>query len=295
MSTEGKIYISAYVIAEMIKYDKSIKGEETAALLIGEEINGDVYIEDIRIGDQKGTAVYVEITQEELIKAAIDISEREDNKVIVGWIHTHPGLSVFMSATDVNTQLIYQSLYPKAVSIIIDAVKFTKTGNLNDLQLGVFRVINGKQHPMPYEIIDSFELALNSYIHNDKIEIQRPNTTKQVTKETIVYSPVISTERIKLLKYRIDSIKDKMPEEEYHKIQSWIELAEAIQDGSIKEVPIDVIKLHKNLEESIEDVEYEINEVEELYFEQKGLLSFISIMIGGIIEIIIIYFLGFGL
>ena len=38
---------------------------------------------------KEGTAVHVEFKEEELIETTIEISKRSDDRVIVGWIHTH--------------------------------------------------------------------------------------------------------------------------------------------------------------------------------------------------------------
>ena len=92
----GKIVIDASIMAKMIAYDLSQPGKETAGLLIGELRGDDLHIDEVRIGDQEGNAVYVEITEQELINAVIEISGRKDGKSIVGWIHTHPSLSSFM-------------------------------------------------------------------------------------------------------------------------------------------------------------------------------------------------------
>jgi hypothetical protein len=40
--------------------------------------------------------------------------------VIVGWIHSHPRLGLFMSPTDINTLSAWRQLDPKAVAVVAD-------------------------------------------------------------------------------------------------------------------------------------------------------------------------------
>jgi len=44
-----------------------------------------------------------------------------DDLIIVGWYHTHPGMGIFLSGTDVNTMSLY---YPKPyqIAIVIDPI-----------------------------------------------------------------------------------------------------------------------------------------------------------------------------
>ena len=45
----------------------------------------------------------------------------DDNSTILGWYHTHPGMGVFLSATDLRTQKLHFSL-PWQIAIVIDPV-----------------------------------------------------------------------------------------------------------------------------------------------------------------------------
>jgi len=95
---------------------------------------------------------------------AEELDRRGTGEVIVGWWHTHPGLGAgFMSGTDIATQRRYQSLFPKAVALIVDPIRFTETLNLDDLDLHIYRV--SRQQPRdlsftyvrdPAEVIPDF-------------------------------------------------------------------------------------------------------------------------------------------
>ncbi len=72
-------------------------------------------------------------------------------------------------------------------------------------------------------------------------------------------------------------------------IKAWIELAEAMQSGVYKEVPIDVSNLNESLVDSIDrlddnlvDIEFELSDKG----AQKGL---VAIFVGAVIEFVIFY------
>lgn len=279
------ILISLEALASMIKYDLSIKGKETAGLLIGMEVDGIVHIDEVRIGPQEANAVHVEITTEELIAAATDISMREDGKSIVGWIHTHPGLSAFLSPTDVTTQQIYQALMPNAVAIVVDAVKYSHTLELNDLDLGVFRVENNKAVRQDYQIKESTEFGLRTFISSDL-----PVQTAHKPMITQTFTPIVDPNQLIIMKANVDKLLPEMGVKDVNAIKAWIELAEAMQSGVYKEVPIDVGNLSESLVDSIDrlddnlvDIEFEMSDKG----AQKGMLV---IFLGAVIEFVVFYF-----
>lgn len=291
MSSAEKIQISLSAMAEMLSFDFSHEGQETAGLLIGHEENDIVYIDQIRVGEQKGNPVHVEISMEELTNAAIEISSRNDNKVIVGWFHTHPGLTAFLSSTDVKTQSIYQSLMPNAIAIVIDGVKYQRSYNYEDLDFGVFRVINSKQTRLPFMITDSVDFGLKSFLESGKtIE----NTVKTIySDESRIRMPILDKARLESLKAIINNLNPHLEVEDITAIKSWIELAEAMQDGSIKEVPVDIGTLTEKLENSLVGVERTIVDYAESLRESKASRMLFLIGLGVIIEFIGFYFLMF--
>lgn len=291
MSSAEKIQISLSAMAEMLSFDFSHEGQETAGLLIGHEESDTVYIDQIRVGEQKGNPVHVEISMEELTNAAIEISKRNDNKVIVGWFHTHPGLTAFLSSTDVKTQSIYQSLMPNAVAIVIDGIKYQKNYNYEDLDFGVFRVVNGKQIRLPFMIKDSVDFGLKSFLESGKTI---NNTVQTVySDETRIRMPLLDKARLEALKAIINNLNPHLEVEDITALKSWIELAEAMQDGSIKEVPIDISNLTEKLEDSLVGVENTILDYAESIRQLKASRTLFLIAIGVIIELFAFYIFMF--
>lgn len=288
----GNIFISASSMGEMIEFDLSQPGKETAGLLIGEMVGKDLYIDEIIIGAQVGNAVHVEINEEALIAATVEISEREDGKAIMGWFHTHPGMSSFMSPTDVATQRIYQALFPEAIAIVIDPIKFSETNNIEDLDFGVFRLFNGKSARMKYEVTNALEFALNSFLSSDKVVVHHESRVlaKQSDTQYIGFTPIMSLNRLKLMKYKIDRLMPDMSSKDAKALQAWIELAEAMQDGAIAEVPVDVVKLNENMDSTMYSLEESLDELDDLWYEQRAIWALFGSFFGILLQALIFYF-----
>lgn len=68
------------------------------------------YVESIALADTKGSPAFVEFTPAMWADMQDQLSLTNENRgadeqlFIVGWFHTHPNMSVFMSGTDRNTQ-----------------------------------------------------------------------------------------------------------------------------------------------------------------------------------------------
>ncbi|NVM55116.1 MAG: Mov34/MPN/PAD-1 family protein [Candidatus Helarchaeota archaeon] len=77
-----------------------------------------------------GSSVEVEFNDEHYIKSAqIDSWSAERNMFIVGWYHSHPGLGLFLSSTDITNQLGYQGPNPQAVALVFDHTKVSEPGH----------------------------------------------------------------------------------------------------------------------------------------------------------------------
>ncbi|MHA1871103.1 MAG: tetratricopeptide repeat protein, partial [Promethearchaeota archaeon] len=87
-----------------------------------------------------------EKVMDELLKAGM---------FICGWFHTHPGLGLFLSETDIINQLGFQSAFPKAIAAVFD---FTKISNKSN-GLKIYRLENpdlGISSPY-YEVLYEIE------------------------------------------------------------------------------------------------------------------------------------------
>lgn len=73
---------------------------------------------------QTGTSETCTTTHEEE-----QLAFQEDNDLMtLGWIHTHPTQSVFMSSLDLHTHAGYQMMLPEAVAIVVAPTRDPKFG-----------------------------------------------------------------------------------------------------------------------------------------------------------------------
>lgn len=134
----ARIYPLAF--GKILKHSLTNLEREVIGLLIGKMQGQVLEIWDAVTGEQYGKQGFVELNEE--IQAGIveRLQKEKRGLSIVGWYHSHPGLGVFLSGTDISTQKLYQKLYPKAVALVIDPLLYSKTGEISDIKFKVFRV-----------------------------------------------------------------------------------------------------------------------------------------------------------
>ncbi len=284
-SDQSEVHITLSAMAQMIKYDISNPGRETAGLLIGEEIGNIVHVDEIRVGKQSGNAVHVEISEEELAMAAVEVSDREDGKVIVGWWHTHPGLSSFMSGTDVKTQTMYQALMPNAIAIVIDDVKYEKSGSINDLDFGVYRVSGSKSYRLDYRIKDSVEFGLNSYVLSET----GFDVTKSQSVRSKYFVPSMNKDKLESMRINVQKNKENLDPVDVESLSLWLDLAESVEDGAVMEVPIEVNSLIGALDASVGEVAIELKEMNARMFNRQAQQTLLFIIFGVLLELLAFY------
>ncbi|MFX1515243.1 MAG: Mov34/MPN/PAD-1 family protein [Promethearchaeota archaeon] len=98
--------------------------KECIGLVLGRFSEDEILVTDI-VPIGSGTAVFVDITDYEKVFSLISPSRINHGEVIVGWAHTHPGLGLFLSSTDIHTQQMYQQMHPKAFALVLDPTKIS--------------------------------------------------------------------------------------------------------------------------------------------------------------------------
>merc|ERR1719219_1713253 len=96
---------------------------ETCGFLTGKLSQNQFKITHLLIPKQSGTADSCVTSGEE---AMFDYQEKHD-LITLGWIHTHPSQTAFLSSVDLHTQLSYQLMLPEAIAIVISP-KYNETG-----------------------------------------------------------------------------------------------------------------------------------------------------------------------
>lgn len=127
------VHLSASLMKEFLRYAESNtrRGIETCGILAGSLSADDARftITALIVPKQEGTTDTVQALAEE------EIFEAQDSRSLypLGWIHTHPTQSCFLSSVDVHTQCGYQTMLDEAVAIVMAP---SQSRN----QMGVFRL-----------------------------------------------------------------------------------------------------------------------------------------------------------
>lgn len=116
--------------------------KECIGLVLGRITEDEILVTDI-VPIGSGTAVFVDIADYEKVFSLISPSRINAGEVIVGWAHTHPGLGLFLSGTDIRTQQMYQQMHPKAFALVLDPTKISK----NFSGFNIYRLDELRSHP----------------------------------------------------------------------------------------------------------------------------------------------------
>jgi STAM-binding protein len=87
---------------------------ETCGILAGRLAQNKLIISHVILPKQKGTADSCNTMNEEEI---FDIQDTY-NLITLGWIHTHPSQTAFLSSVDLHTHCSYQLMMPEAIAIV---------------------------------------------------------------------------------------------------------------------------------------------------------------------------------
>ena len=87
---------------------------ETCGILCGTLVSNALFISKLVIPDQEGTSDTCETINESQL---FDYVDGED-LMVLGWIHTHPTQTCFMSSRDLHTHGGYQVMMPESIAIV---------------------------------------------------------------------------------------------------------------------------------------------------------------------------------
>ena len=95
------------------------KNLETCGILCGTLISNALFISKLVIPEQKSTSDTCETVNENKL---FDYVDGED-LMMLGWIHTHPTQTCFMSSRDLHTHCGYQVMMPESIAIVCAPTK----------------------------------------------------------------------------------------------------------------------------------------------------------------------------
>lgn len=126
------------------------KDLETCGILTGRLQKNKFFVTHLLIPKQTSTSDSCTTLNEE------ELFEIQDSKdlITLGWIHTHPSQTSFMSSVDLHTHCSYQLILPEAIAIVCSP-KYSETGVFSLTQeYGLQFIVNCRQtgfHPHPKE------------------------------------------------------------------------------------------------------------------------------------------------
>jgi proteasome lid subunit RPN8/RPN11 len=106
-----------------------------------------IFVEDYWPVDQ-GDAISVEIVDQRIFTEIFH--KKDQDHFIIGWAHSHPSYSPFLSDDDFRTHLRYQTFWNKSIAIVLDPLMISP----KDFGVGVFRIHQDKKsyHELTNEI-----------------------------------------------------------------------------------------------------------------------------------------------
>ncbi|XP_040591985.1 STAM-binding protein-like [Mesocricetus auratus] len=99
------------------------KGIETCGILCGTLVKDEYHVSHVIIPVQKGGPDYCYAQNEEDILFV----QEELGLLTLGWIHTHPTQTAFLSSVDVHTHFSYQMMLPESIAVVCSP-KYKQTG-----------------------------------------------------------------------------------------------------------------------------------------------------------------------
>lgn len=87
---------------------------ETCGILCGSLMQNALFISRLVIPEQDATSDTCTTKDEE---GLFEYCDKED-LIVLGWIHTHPSQTCFMSSVDLHTQASYQLMLPESIAIV---------------------------------------------------------------------------------------------------------------------------------------------------------------------------------
>ncbi|KAI6096144.1 hypothetical protein F5141DRAFT_1221083 [Pisolithus sp. B1] len=90
------------------------RNRETCGLLLGKDQNGKYVVTVLLIPKQHSTSDTCTMDEEELVMQFTE----ERSLITLGWIHTHPSQSCFMSSVDLHTHSGFQRMLPESFAVV---------------------------------------------------------------------------------------------------------------------------------------------------------------------------------
>jgi len=148
-----KVKISPIALIKIIDAASQRLDREIGGFLIGRVEDDCLNIVNVETPRSKGSKTYVEIDPLDMAIIAEKLEKEGRKERIVGWWHSHPGFGAdFMSSLDIDTQKVYQSLFDKAVALIIDPTSCVSGKDSRKIDLKIYRVVGDKYEETEWQV-----------------------------------------------------------------------------------------------------------------------------------------------
>ncbi|XP_058076999.1 AMSH-like ubiquitin thioesterase 3 isoform X5 [Magnolia sinica] len=164
------LYIPPKMMEDFLRMAQTntAKNLETCGVLAGSLKNRKFFVTTLIIPKQESTSDTCQTMNEEEI---FDIQDKL-SLFPLGWIHTHPSQSCFMSSIDLHTHYSYQVMLPEAIAIVMAPTDTSRTHGIFHLSdpAGVTLIRNCQQrgfhpHEQPEDGSPIYEHCSHVYMH----------------------------------------------------------------------------------------------------------------------------------
>jgi 26S proteasome regulatory subunit N11 len=181
-----EVEISPLTFAKIIDWTSSNTEREIGGYLVGKIIKDKVMITDAIYATADSNPTFVSFDNMLQFKIIEELEKKGSDNTILGWYHTHPGLGLFLSGTDIATQKIYQALLPEAVAMVCDGNTFAKTREQKDFKAQFFRVDkNDKSQEINFGVLTNpnelLELLTDFVQDEENVENIVTNTVQKLS------------------------------------------------------------------------------------------------------------------
>lgn len=269
------VEISPLTFAKIIDWTSSNTEREIGGYLVGKIIEDKVMITDAIYATADSNPTFVSFDNMLQFKIIEELEKKGSDCTILGWYHTHPGMGLFLSGTDIATQKIYQALLPEAVALVCDGNAFSKTREQKDFKAQFFRVDkNDKSQKINFGVITN---------PNELLELLTDFVQDEENVENIV------TNSVQKLSIHVKDSMELLAEEKLVS-KSDFESADKSWKKGLANVRADVEELQKVMvtKEELNDLQMKQLETSNIQKRMNFVLIFISTLSLILVSIVLI-------
>lgn len=146
-----QLFVPAELCQKFLKLAEAntARAVETCGILCGKLMKNAFTVTHVIVPKQCGGPDYCDTENEE----ELFLIQDQNDLITLGWIHTHPTQTAFLSSVDLHTHCSYQMMLPESIAIVCSP-KFNETGYFRLTDHGMDEICSCKQrgfHPHPKE------------------------------------------------------------------------------------------------------------------------------------------------